>query len=74
MEQKKQWSEMTTQERRGLSDAYLINLTTLKCNPCSQKFSELNERYRNQDGEVFQVIKITKDESRDIIFFYSIKI
>jgi hypothetical protein len=67
MEEYKKWKKMSFKERRMNVSAYLVNLHTMECNPCG--LFEINTLLLI-DNNVYKIIKLTRNESRDITFYY----
>ena len=69
MNTKQKWEEMTPEERRSNVNAYVINTTLFEINPTSQGLFSLNKKYYI-NGFLYAVFKVTRDEQRDITFYF----
>ena len=73
MATKEEWTGMSYGERRAICDAFLVNLSTRETNPTSSDNFYLNKLYSDGNGNDYKIVKVTRNESRNITFFYSIK-
>ena len=70
MNTKQKWEEMTPEEKRSNVNAFVINTTLLEINPTTQNLFYLNKEYYIK-GLLYVIFKVTRDENRDITFYFS---
>jgi len=66
---KKEWGDMSFEERRSNVDCYCVNHSLFIVNPCSKEFAELGLIMKGLENS-YEVFKITRNESRDITFVH----